>query len=130
MKLALRILVGVSGLAGLALAMRFWLATGDMARQVGISPQGALGLASIRADIAGFFAAAGILAAAAAVLDRRRLMTAPLLMIALALSGRILSLGMTGPAQELVAPMAIEVGLLAVFGAGRSWLGVPTKTGD
>lgn len=62
------------------------------------------------------------------LLDRWLPMTALLRTMALALSGRSFPLGMKGAAQDLIAPMAIEMDLLEMFCAGRRWLAAPKKS--
>ena len=58
--------LSVVGFAALALfvALRLWLVPGFAVLNLGLAAQGVLGLASTRADVAGFFAVAGILAIA------------------------------------------------------------------
>lgn len=87
----LRIVVGLIGVAAVLLALRIWVAPAAVGAQLGLIGQGGLGLATLRADFAGFFGAAGVFALAAALRDDRRLLTAPLLMIALALGGRVVT---------------------------------------
>lgn len=123
MKQLLRVAVGVAGILGLLMALRIWIAPAAVAAQFGLAAPGGLGIATIRADLAGFFAVAGGLALAAAALDRAALLTAPLLLMAAALCGRAVTLAVQGPASEMFTPMAVEAVLLALFGAGLWRLG-------
>jgi hypothetical protein len=118
-----RILVGLIGLAAVLLALRIWVAPAAVGEKLGLVGQGGLGLASLRADIAGFCGAAGLMARAAAVRDERRLLTAPLVMIALALSGRMVTAVVNGLDPAQVPPMAVEAGLVALLTLGRRTLG-------
>lgn len=119
MQLLARILVGVAGLLGVLVALRIWMAPEEVAAQLGIGPLSPLGLATIRADIAGFFGAGGALSIFAAVRNRAGLLTPPLLLIGLALAGRILTGATTGFTNEMVPPIAIEAGLLVILALGR-----------
>jgi hydrogenase/urease accessory protein HupE len=57
------------------------------------------------------------------VRNDRKLLTAPLIMIGLALSGRILTLGLEGVTQPQIQPLVIEAVLLVLLAAGRRNLG-------
>lgn len=124
MKFIARGLVGLFGALGLLVMVRLWMAPAQAAGQLGLSGEGLLGLASLRADLAGFFGAVGLLALAAAFRDDRRLLIAPLLMIGLALTGRVLTVAVDGFSQAQVQPMVIETVLLMVFALGRRNLGI------
>jgi hypothetical protein len=119
MQMALRVVVGVIGLLGVLIAARMWMAPAEAAGQLGIAAQGPLGIASIRADMAGFFGGAGLLALLAAVRNRSALLLAPLLLIAIALSGRLLTVAQNGYTEDMAVPIAVEAVLLAVFAVGR-----------
>lgn len=119
----LRIIVGLIGVAAVLLALRIWVAPAAVGAQLGVMGQGGLGLATLRADFAGFFGAAGAFALAAALRDDRRLLTAPLLMIALALGGRVVTVVASGLDAAQVRPMVVEAVLLALLALGRRTLG-------
>lgn len=118
MRLVLRAIVGIAGLLGLLVAARLWMAPAELAAQLGVAPTGPLGLATIRADMGGFFAAGGAFAIAAALKARGGLLLPPVVLIALALTGRIVAIAVNGFATEMGPPMAIEAVLLIVFAAG------------
>lgn len=119
----IRILVGALGVLGMLLALRIWMDPAAVAMQLGITGETGLGRATLRADFAGFFGAAGFFAFAAAVRDDRRLVSAPLVMIALALTGRVITAILDGLAPEQIQPMLIEAVLLVLLAAGRRMLG-------
>ena len=123
MKSVLRVLIGVLGLLAILVAARFWMDPLKVGATLGLSPVGLLGLATLRADMAGFFGTAGVLALAAAIRDDRRLLTAPLIMIGLALSGRLITAGLGGLAQPTVMPMAVEALGVLLLTLGRRSLG-------
>lgn len=118
MTIVLRVVVGVVGLLGLLVAARMWMAPVELAAQLGVAPANALGLATIRADMGGFFGGAGVIALISAIRGRGGLLIAPLVLIGIALSGRILTVVLDGFTQDMGPPMAIEAVLLVVFAAG------------
>lgn len=119
MRSILRGLIGLIGVLGLLMALRIWMAPAAAAGKLGLVGQGALGEATLRADVAGFFGVAGGLALYAAIRNRASLLTAPLLLIGAALAGRIVTLATSGPAPEAVPPMVVEAVLVLILGAGR-----------
>jgi len=122
MQLIVRIVVGVVGLLSILLAARFLLSPAAPAALLGVAPVGGLGTATLRGDFGGFFGVCGILALAAAIRNSAALLTAPLLAIAIALTGRAVSYGLDGGGSAVVQPMLIELTLLVVFGIGRAIL--------
>ncbi|HOZ25960.1 MAG TPA: hypothetical protein PLH23_02760 [Hyphomonadaceae bacterium] len=118
MRLALRVIIGVAGVLGLLVAVRLWMAPAELAGQLGVSASGSLGLATIRADMGGFFAAGGMFALAAAIKARGGLLLPSVVLIGLALVGRIVAVAMNGFAPEMGPPMAVEAVLLVLFVAG------------
>lgn len=116
---ALRVLVGLVGVLALLIALRLWIDPTAPAAQLGLTGNGLLGQATLRADVAGFFGAAGLLSLLAAWLGQARLLTAPLLLITLALTGRLITVVISGYAPEMLQPMVIEAVLLAILLAGR-----------
>ncbi|WP_135213245.1 DUF4345 family protein [Vitreimonas flagellata] len=119
MKLVLRIVLGLAGLVFVVMGLAFWANPATPAARLGIEAAGALGTSSLRADMAAFFGVAGGLTLLAAVRANARLLTAPLLMIAIALTGRIITVIVDGYTPEMMQPMVIEAVLLALLAAGR-----------
>lgn len=122
MKMIVRGLVGICGLLALLVAAAVWLNPETAAARLGLSAIDGLGVASLRADLGGFFAAAGALSLAGAFADRARLLTAPLILVAVALCGRALS-ALSGFEANMAPPMIVETVLLAVLALGRRVLG-------
>ncbi|MFM8819287.1 MAG: hypothetical protein ACKOD3_01900 [Phenylobacterium sp.] len=116
--LALRIVLGAVGLLSIMLAARIWLDPASIAPQLGVLVNGELGRATLRADIAGLFAATGGLSVAAALRADGRLLLGPVCLIVAALAGRLLNLVASGFTLSQVAPILIEVVVLAVLAAG------------
>jgi hypothetical protein len=123
-QLIVRILVGLIGALAVLLALRIWIAPAAVGEMLGLVGMGGLGRATLRADVGGFFGAAGIMALAAAVRNDRRLLTAPLVIIGLALTGRVITRFVDGPTPAQVPPMIIEAVLVVILAGGRRILGV------
>lgn len=119
MKLVLRIVLGLAGLVFVVMGLAFWANPATPAARLGIETASALGTSSLRADMAAFFGVAGGLTLLAAVRANARLLTAPLLMIAIALTGRIITVIVDGYTPDMMQPMVIEAILLALLAAGR-----------
>lgn len=122
MRVFLRGLIGIVGVLAVLLALQFWLHPAAPAAKLGLSPLGDLGLSTIRADMAGFFGAAGVLALIAAVRNQGAWLTAPLLMVAIALTGRVINVIAQGWSPDFVQPMAVEAVLAVLFAVGRRGL--------
>ena len=118
MTMVLRALAGIAGLLPLLVAVRMWMAPVETAGQLGVLAPGQLGLATIRADMGGFFAGGGLFALAAAIRGRAGPLIVPVVLIGLALTGRLLTVAITGFADDMGPPMAIEAVLLLIFAAG------------
>ncbi len=118
MQLAMRIVIGIAGVIGLLIAARLWMAPEEMAAQLGLAPQGPLGFATIRADMGGFFAAGGAFALAAAIKGRGALLLPSVVLIALALMGRLITAAINGFTPDMAPPLLIEAVLLLLFAAG------------
>lgn len=118
----LRAVIGIAGLLGLLVAARIWMAPEETAAQLGVVASGPLGLATIRADMGGFFAAGGVFGLLAAIKGRGSLLLPPMVLIGFALTGRLLAVAMNGFVPEMGPPMAIEAILLVLFMVGWKWL--------
>lgn len=118
-----RLMVGLVGLLAVLGAVQVWVAPAAFAGRLGLSAVDSLGLATLRADIGGFFGVAGALALAAALRDRRSLLIAPLIALAIALVGRLVTLAIAGYSPNMLAPIIVEAVLLAILALGRRGLG-------
>ena len=119
----LRALVGVIGVLALLVAARLWIGPEAPAAALGLKADGLLGLATLRADVGGFFAAGGLFALAAAIRGEGRLLTPPAVLLGLALTGRILTVAVDGYAAPMLPPMIIEFVLVAILLIARRRLG-------
>jgi len=118
----LRGLVGLLGVLGLLITSQLWLNPAGPAAKLGVAAMGPLGLATIRADMGGFFGAVGILAVWAALKGQGKVLTAPLLLVSLALTGRVIAVAMGGLTPNMVEPMVTEAVLVVAFAAGRRFI--------
>ena len=117
-----RIIVALGGLLG---AFLFIVAWGDPAQldpMLGVAASKPLGLASIRADLGAFFALWAAFALVAAWRADRGLLMVPMLLLALAIAGRVVTLfgGMT---PDMIQPIVIEAVTLALFALAWRLLG-------
>ncbi len=119
MTLILRIILGVAGALGLLIGARMWMDPVKVGEMMGLSGAGPLGQATLRADVGGFFAAVGLLVLAGAIRNQARLFTAPVLMIALALSGRLFAAAVNGVDPMAIRSMVVEAVLVCLFAVGR-----------
>ena len=116
---AIRVAVGLTGLILFIIAIGAWINPAGTAAKLGVAGTGALGLATLRADLGAFFAVSGGLALFAAMRRAPVYLTTPLLLIALALAGRFLALACTPFQSTMVPPMVAEAIMVAVFATGR-----------
>jgi hypothetical protein len=120
----IRALVGIAGMLAVLVALGFWISPDMLALKFGIAPQGALGFSTLRADFGALFGGVGAFAIAAAVGNNARFLSAPLLLIAIGFSGRLLTIALSGYDASMLQPMATEVMLITLFAAGRKLLPV------
>src|SRR5690242_9346391 len=104
----LRVVIGLSGLLFLGLAIGFLLDPARAASNLGVGALAPLGLATLRGDFLGFFGAGGALTLIGAVRNDARFLTAPLLMIALTLLGRLITVAVSGFDPAMGPPVAVE----------------------
>lgn len=119
----LRLIVGVIGVLALLVAARLWIGPETPAAALGLKADGLLGLATLRADVGGFFAAGGLFALAGAIRGEGRLLTPPALLLGLALAGRLVTVAMDGYVPAMLPPMVIEAVLVAILLLARRRLG-------
>jgi hypothetical protein len=114
----MRGLIGLTGLLALLIASRFWIDPAKIAATMDLTPGGPAGLGTLRADMAGFFGAAGVLMLAAVIRKEARWLTPVVLMLGIALTGRVLNLVLNGPSPTLIPPMVIEAVMIVLTGLG------------
>ena len=117
MMLFSRTLVALIGLLSLLSVLQHWFAVETLAEARGIEVMGAIGSANIRADIGGLFLAIAVFAFIAAGKRSATWLLATWLLPALALLGRLVSLGIDGNAPRVIEPMMVEAIVLTILGA-------------
>src|SRR5581483_8634118 len=80
---------------------------------------GLLGETTLRGDFFAFFAVGGLLSIAGAVRSDARLLLAPLLLIALTLAGRMITVAVAGFDPTMGPPMVVETVMAALLLLGR-----------
>ena len=109
------------GLAAILFAL-VWFDLPRFGARLGPVATTPLAAATLRADIGGFFAAWSIAALLAAWRDDRRLVAAAMLLIGLALAGRLFTFALTRD-PAIMPPMAAEALLFVAMAVARSALG-------
>lgn len=117
MMLFSRALVALIGLLSLLSVFQHWFAVETLAEARGIEVAGAIGSANIRADIGGLFLAIAVFAFIAAGKRSATWLLATWLLPALALLGRLVSLGIDGNAPRVIEPILVEAIVLTILGA-------------
>lgn len=121
-KMIARGFLGLAGLLAIGLWALVWFDQPRFAAQLGPVATSPLAAATLRADIGGFFATWAIGALLAAWRDDRQMALLPMLLLALAFTGRAYSYALTQDAA-IIEPMTIEAVLVVLIGLARSRLG-------
>lgn len=103
-----RILAALAALFGIVVGLGFLVHPVNAGAMFFLSPNGIPGLAVLRADMTAFFLAGGVLAAIAAWRQDPNLLIAPILLFAIAITGRTVSLLADGITPGAFVPMAVE----------------------
>jgi hypothetical protein len=116
---ALRIAVGLGGLLFILIGLAFLIAPAAMGEQFYITAVGSQGLATIRADMTGFFVVGGLFAAMGAWKQDPEPLKVPLLLLAIALFGRTVSLIFDGVGPTAFPPMIVEAVFIGLIVAAQ-----------
>ena len=103
-----RILAGLAALFGIVLGLGFLVHPANAGAMFFLTPDGVPGMAVLRADMTAFFLVGGVLAGAAAWRKEAGLLIAPILLFAVAITGRAVSLFADGITPGAFVPMAVE----------------------
>ena len=114
----MRVVIGLIGLFNIAIGLGFLLTPDKLAAAFFLSPVGVQGLATLRADFPGFFIGAALFALWGAWRADPRPLLVPLVMLSLALTGRVVSLAYDGMEPTAVAPMLVEFAMIMVLMLG------------
>ncbi len=116
MRAMFRGLVGLLALVNAGVGVGFLIAPARLAAAFYLVPAGSQGMATLRADFPGFFIGAAIFALLAAVRGQSAPLHVPVALLALALTGRGVSLIVDGVGAHALAPMIVEAVMLALLG--------------
>lgn len=128
MSLILRIVVGLYGLLFAALGLIGWAAPERLAERLGLATLTSLGLATLRADLGGLFLALAVLCLAGAMLRRRGLLAAALIVLCAILAGRVIGVIADGGLSANLPSLAVEGSAVAVLGLALRVLRPATHT--
>jgi hypothetical protein len=103
-----RLVIGLVGLFNIAIGLMFLVHPRELAAMFFLEPLGTQGLATIRADFPAFFLTGGLFALLGAIRAERAPLAVPMMLLAIALAGRTLSLVVDGAPQTAFQPMAAE----------------------
>jgi hypothetical protein len=119
MRTIMRVVIGLVGLLNVALGLGFLLAPAKLGQAFFLLPIGSQGLATLRADFTGFFIGAATFALVGAWRADPRPLLVPLVLLAIALTGRTLSLVIDGVGPDAIAPLVIELVMLVLLITAR-----------
>lgn len=123
MAMILRGLVAAIALFNIAIGLLFLFNPAGMAAGFFLIPDGGQGMATLRADFPGFFLTGGAFALIGAVQKDARALLVPIMLLAIALTGRCVSLLADGAPATAFPPMAAEAVMIAVLALARRSLG-------
>ena len=114
-----RILVGLVAALFLIMGLGFWFALDQTVTSFAITPDNILGRASIRADFGALFFGVGLMSAMACWRRSRTYAFGALLLLSIAISGRVVSILLDGAAPGGTEPMVVEALSIAILAWAR-----------
>ena len=102
------------GLFGVGFGLWFFTGTPAAAAAFFVEPLGNAGLATLRADLSGFFLVSGLWAFYAAWTGRGTALLVPAALYGIAIAGRAVNLIAAGPYAGAATPMIVEAVLVAL----------------
>jgi hypothetical protein len=120
----LRLLVGAIALFNIAIGLMFLFNPAGAAAGFFVIPDGGQGMATLRADFPGFFITGGAFALIGAVQRDARALLVPIMLLAIALTGRCVSLLADGAPSTAFPPMVAEAVMITVLALTRRSLGM------
>jgi len=123
MRIAVTALIVLAGMFNLGLGISFLYDPGGMGLQFGVSPNGPLGFAVLRADFVAFFLLAGFCMVRGAWRRNGDLLLVPAALFAIAFCGRAISAVATGTQPGFFEPMIAEAAQFLLLMVG--WKVVP-----
>lgn len=115
----MRILVGLVGLLTTIIGVGFLIQPEVMAAAFFVKPTALQGMATLRGDFPGFFIGASVFALAGAWKADPRPLLIPLVLLAIVLFGRVVSIVLDGTGPDTFPPMVAEALMIAVLAIAR-----------
>ena len=115
MRNIMRAVIGLVGLFNITIGFGFLATPAALAAKFFLSPLGSQGLATLRADFPGFFITGGAFALLGALRGDAGPLRVPMLLLAIAISGRFVSLAVDGRGPEAIQPMVAEAVMIALL---------------
>ncbi|OYQ29389.1 hypothetical protein CHU93_07780 [Sandarakinorhabdus cyanobacteriorum] len=122
MTMILRVLVAAVGLFNIAIGLLFLFNPAGAAANFFLIPDGSQGMATLRADFPGFFITGGSFALIGALQKDGRALLVPVMLLAIALTGRAVSLVADGIGPDAIPPMVAEAVMISLLLLCRSGL--------
>ncbi|OCC25450.1 hypothetical protein MB02_02030 [Croceicoccus estronivorus] len=122
MRLAITALVFLSGLFFILLGLSFLFQPSVTVSSFGLSADGPVGLATLRADLFPFFTFLGVCMIWGAWKRRGDLLLLPAIVLLLALIGRLVSGVLDGAGDNFIGAALIEAGMVVLLFLARSIL--------
>jgi hypothetical protein len=113
-----RAVIGLAGLFNLVLGLGFLIDPAQAGLRFFLLSLGTQGLATMRADFTAFFVTGGTFALIAAWRTWRTPLLVPLMLLGIALGGRMISLIADGAPGKAFPPMAAEALMIAILALG------------
>ena len=123
MRIAVTALIFLAGMFNLFLGVSFLINPADMGKQFGVSPNGPLGLAVLRADFVAFFFVIGFCMCLGAWRRNGDALLVPTALFAVAFAGRAISAAVSGTQPGFFEPMAAEAAQVILLLVG--WRVIP-----
>lgn len=121
----LRVLVGLVAVFNIVIGLGFLFNPAELASQFFLIPDGGQGMATLRADFPGFFITGGAFAMIGAVQRDARALLVPMLLLAIAITGRCVSLLADGVAPTAFPPMLVEAVMIGLLALARRSFAAP-----
>jgi len=118
MQIFIRLAIAAQALLMLFIGAMFVLRPVEIAGQFALQPISPLGHATLRADMFGFFVSGALFALFAAIKGIRWPLLVPILMMACAIFGRLVSIAVDGVVPGGLPPLLTEIVMLAILGTG------------
>lgn len=111
----MRVLVFGVAAFNLALGMAFLLVPARIAPAFNVAPSGVQGIATLRADFSAFFLCGAGFALVGAWRRACGPLRVPLLLLGIALFGRVIGVAVDGVVATTLAPMVVEFGMIVIL---------------